>query len=65
MPANMFPHVCGQSCRFKASTDPAIRSAQQTLVEAWAYVGNQYLDPTFKGNNWNKLLQVPAPRHCK
>ena len=44
--------------RFKASKDPEIRRVQEALVEAWGYVGTQYLDPKINGVDWPKELQV-------
>lgn len=44
--------------RFKASANPEIRAAQQTLVESWAYVSTSYLDPTFNGKDWDKALRA-------
>eukprot|EP00951_Prasinocladus_malaysianus_P034275 scaffold344754_cov40-Prasinocladus_malaysianus.AAC.1 len=40
------PAFCAEEVtfEFKASTDPEIRRAQETLVEGWAYAGFYYLD---------------------
>lgn len=48
--------------KYKASPDPAIRAAQQTLVESWAYVSAYYVDHDFNGTDWKQLAQVsPHP----
>lgn len=47
--------------KFKASKDPAIREAQEALVQAWGYASTQYLDPNFNGVNWPQQLQVVPP----
>ena len=44
--------------KFKASKDPAIREAQEALVQTWGYASTQFLDPTFNGVNWPQQLQV-------
>ena len=52
--------------KFKASPDPATKSAQQTLVEAWGYANLQFLDQTFNGLDWRSELQVrPWPCHTR
>jgi hypothetical protein len=43
---------------YPASPDPAIRAAQQTLVESWAYVSAYYVDHNFNGTDWKQLAQV-------
>lgn len=53
----------GLTIRFKASKDPAIREAQEALVQAWGYASTQYLDPTFNGIDWPQELQVHASTH--
>lgn len=44
--------------KFKASKDPAIREAQEALVQTWGYASTQFLDPNFNGVNWPQQLQV-------
>ena len=44
--------------KFKASKNPAIREAQEALVQTWGYASTQFLDPTFNGVNWPQQLQV-------
>ena len=48
----------GLTIRFKASKDPAVRSAQEALVEAWGYTTTQFIDTNFNGVDWQQQLQV-------
>jgi len=59
----------GLTIKFKASRDPAIRAAQEALVQTWGYASTQFLDPRLNGLNWPKELQVgsnypPPPPYC-
>jgi hypothetical protein len=38
--------------RLPASEDPAILTAQQTMVQAWQIVGDSFYDGNFGGANW-------------
>ena len=51
--------------KFKASSDPEVKAAQQTLVEAWGYANLQFLDQTFNGLDWRSELQVHSMRHAQ
>ncbi|KAK9826495.1 hypothetical protein WJX81_006338 [Elliptochloris bilobata] len=42
--------------RFPASTDPAVFTAQKTLVEAWTIVSKAYVDSEFGGHEWEGEL---------
>lgn len=44
--------------KFKASKNPAIREAQEALVQTWGYASTQFLDPNFNGIDWTQQLQV-------
>lgn len=44
--------------KFKASKVPAIREAQEALVQTWGYATTQFLDPNFNGVDWPQQLQV-------
>ncbi|GLC67742.1 hypothetical protein PLESTF_000600800 [Pleodorina starrii] len=54
-----FPALSAESVtiKFPASRDPEIRSAQEVLVQAWGYVREYYVDPTFNKQDWNQRLQ--------
>lgn len=43
-------------CRFPASPDPEVFSAQKTLVEAWTIVEDAYVDGRFGGHDWEAEL---------
>ncbi|KAG2497897.1 hypothetical protein HYH03_004163 [Edaphochlamys debaryana] len=43
--------------RFRASTDPELRQAQEVLVQAWGYVREYFYDPTFNRQDWDQRLQ--------
>ena len=44
--------------KFRASQDPAIREAQEALVQTWGYASTQFLEPNFNGIDWPRQLQV-------
>jgi len=43
--------------QFPASPDPERRTAQETLVEAYAYTKAYFVDPDMNGLDWDKELQ--------
>jgi C-terminal processing protease CtpA/Prc len=43
--------------RLPASEDPAILTAQQTMVQAWSIVGESFFDASFGGADWTDELR--------
>ncbi|KAI8473417.1 MAG: tail-specific protease [Monoraphidium minutum] len=48
----------GTVIRLPASDDPAIFTAQQTMVQAWQIVGESFVDPSFGGHSWTDELRT-------
>jgi len=47
--------------KFPASPDPAVRRAQQAMVQAWAYAAKDFFDPTYNGlglGGWKEGIQA-------
>ncbi|EFJ43016.1 hypothetical protein VOLCADRAFT_121467 [Volvox carteri f. nagariensis] len=51
------PAADALTIKFPASPNPEIRGAQEVLVQAWGYVRELFVDPTFNSQDWTKKLQ--------